>query len=205
MHIDFISKQLNNHTPRFLGYKHEHAVLLPLVYYQDEWHILFQIRSQQVPQPGEVSFPGGRVETGETPLQAAIRETHEEIGFDPERINIIGEMDKIANGRRLVHCYVGELTDFELNDLVINKAEVERIFLKPLSYFLNNPAKHFRFNTERRFGEDFPSKAFKNIDTSIYKTSRSISRIPYYPVEEEVIWGLTAQLVSHFINIINEN
>lgn len=49
---------------------------------------MYEIRSQHVSQPGEVSFPGGRVEEGETYQQAAIRETVEELNIEPEQVHV---------------------------------------------------------------------------------------------------------------------
>lgn len=41
---------------------------------------------------GQVSFPGGSLEVGETPVQAALREAHEEIGIDPSRVTVLGQL-----------------------------------------------------------------------------------------------------------------
>lgn len=200
--LNHIIKKMNEYSPKFLGYRHEHAVLLPLVYHNREWHLLFEIRSHNITHPGEVSFPGGRVEKHETALRASLRETYEEIGFPIERINVIGEIDRIANGYRIVHCFVGILMDFDEQELVLNKNEVSKVFFKPLHYFLENKPNLFTFENERRIGSDFPESNFKNIDTTQFKTGIYEHTTPYYPVEEEIIWGLTAQLIQHFVEVI---
>ena len=54
----------------------EFAVLAPLVRVDGETHLLFEVRALHMRrQPGEVCFPGGQIEEGETPLEAAVRET----------------------------------------------------------------------------------------------------------------------------------
>lgn len=205
MDIYQVKSKIQNHKPGFVGYKYEYAVLLPLVYVDDQWQILFEIRSHNITQPGEVSFPGGRVEAGESPMQAALRETEEEIGHQIQQIEVLGEIDRIANGRVIVHCYVGILNHFDLNKLVINEDEVAEIFIKPVDYFIQQPAKTFTYQTERKFNDDFPIKKFKNIDAMHYKKASLSHQIPYYPTQEEVIWGLTAELIKHFIQIIQMN
>lgn len=59
----------------------------------DQWQVLYQVRSESISQPGEVSFPGGGVEEGETPQQAAVREAVEELNIQSEQIDILGEID----------------------------------------------------------------------------------------------------------------
>ena len=63
-----IKDKLAHYEPKPLGEKGRYAVLLPLIYdvKTDKYQILYQVRSEHISQPGEVSFPGGRVEEGET-------------------------------------------------------------------------------------------------------------------------------------------
>ncbi|MBQ6458187.1 MAG: CoA pyrophosphatase, partial [Exiguobacterium sp.] len=54
-------------------YEQTAAVLIPLVQIDQEWHVVFEVRAHTMrQQPGEISFPGGRLENGETPVEAAI-------------------------------------------------------------------------------------------------------------------------------------
>src|SRR5690606_20430146 len=73
------------------------AVLLPLIFFQNEWHILFTRRTDKVEShKGQVSFPGGASDNGETtPEQTALRETQEEIGVHPNDVKIIGRLSKM--------------------------------------------------------------------------------------------------------------
>jgi 8-oxo-dGTP pyrophosphatase MutT (NUDIX family) len=45
--------------------------------------------------PGQVSFPGGSLDAGETPREAALREAHEEIGLEPSEIEVFGELPEL--------------------------------------------------------------------------------------------------------------
>jgi len=97
---------------------------------------------------GQVAFPGGRIDAGETPVQAALRETHEELGLDPAQVTILGE----ADGYRTVTGYhvtpVVGLVPPDL-DLAPNPAEVAGWFEAPLDFVLD-PANQQRMSAEFR-------------------------------------------------------
>lgn len=200
--INHIKEQVANHQASFLGYAFESSVLLPLVYHDDQWQILYQVRSPHVSQPGEVSFPGGRLEPGETPLEAALRETEEEIGFPVENIEVLGEIDRVANGKLMVYCHVGILKDFDESKLNINHFEVDSIFFRPVDFFIENPPKIYQFEIERKFDEHFPSNQFQSLSKTVYKKGTTKSSLPYYDFHEATLWGLTAQLTRHFVELI---
>ena len=61
------------HTPTLMGERGGSAVLVPLVRQDGEYCLLYEIRSANVRQPGEVCFPGGKREAGETAIQCALR------------------------------------------------------------------------------------------------------------------------------------
>ena len=83
MFLDKLKKELNDKQPLFIGEETalRYAVLIPLVQVDGEWHVLFEVRSLTMrKQPGDISFPGGRIDpTDASPMEAAIRETHEEL------------------------------------------------------------------------------------------------------------------------------
>src|SRR5512133_421781 len=70
------------------------AVLIPLVWHDDEWHLLFTRRTDTVEShKGQVSFPGGACDEGETtPEQTALREADEEIGVNPNDVKVLGRI-----------------------------------------------------------------------------------------------------------------
>src|SRR5512134_3012468 len=73
------------------------AVLIPLVWHDDEWHLLYTRRTDTVEShKGQVSFPGGACDEGEiTPEQTALREAEEEIGLDAEDVKILGRLSNL--------------------------------------------------------------------------------------------------------------
>ena len=118
-----LKKKFENYTPYINGYKNmkRASVLIPLVKENNSYSILFQLRSKTMShQPGEISFPGGKIEANETPLEACIRETCEEIGACEADIEIISPLDiYVSHANLIIHPFVGYVKNYE--NLKINK------------------------------------------------------------------------------------
>ena len=97
-----IEKAIKSYSPKPIGEEKAYAVLLPLITIDNEWHVLYEVRSETISQPGEVSFPGGRIEAGESPQEAAVRETHEELNIPTEAITVLGEIDYLVQNHRTI-------------------------------------------------------------------------------------------------------
>lgn len=82
---------------------------------------------------GEMSFPGGRLEPGETPLEAALREAHEEVGLDPAAVEVRGELDHLSTvvSRSYIVPVVAEVHGRP--ELRPGTSEVDRILWVPLA------------------------------------------------------------------------
>lgn len=150
------------------------AVLAPIVKRPEGWTMLFTQRAEETPaHPGQISFPGGRVqESDANAVATALRETREEIGLDHTRIEPIGAWDQYETGTGFrITPIVGLIEPgFELT---LDPREVASVFEAPLS-FLFDPANH-----ERREGE--------------WRGHRR----HYYamPYEGRFIWGATAGMI----------
>ena len=93
-----IDKGISAHIPGLLDGKRAFAVLVPLVEREDGIRVLYEVRALTLRrQPGEVCFPGGHMEVGETPEQCALRETEEELGIPMDKIRVLGRLDFIAH------------------------------------------------------------------------------------------------------------
>ena len=117
------------------------AVLIPIIVLDNNEFVLFEKRSSTVRQPGEVSFPGGHFDLryDKDFLPTAIRETCEELGIENTCLDIIGSIGTlVAPMGVVVEAYLGILKINSLDKLRIDHKEVERIFLIPLEYFINN-------------------------------------------------------------------
>ena len=120
------------------------AILLPLIEVEGKDSLLFEVRSQQLDmQPGEVCFPGGRIEAGETPEEAAVREIWEELRVAQEQIEILGPLDRMVHFSGTVYPLLGRVDSLALPNLKLNEDEVEEVFTVPLEFFLTHPGKQY--------------------------------------------------------------
>ena len=200
--INKIKQKVEGYDPKIFGKQEKSAVLLPLIKVQDEWHILYEVRSKVVSQAGDSSFPGGRVEDNETYEEAAIRETMEELNIKRENIVIYGEIDYIVSERMIIHCFVGKLVNLKIEAIQPN-VEVEEVYTVPLNFLLRNKPKYFAVNFNPTLEEDFVKNQADN--SSEYRFENNRQRIPYYEISTHSLWGFTANLTERFIEIITED
>lgn len=119
------------------------AVLIPIFEYPEHLTVLFIRRTAHLRHhSGQVAFPGGRVETHDRSMEeTALRETREEIGLDPKRVQVITRLDDYharVSGYRITPV-VGTVS--LPVDLVPDPYEVDEIFEVPIDYLLD-PAHH---------------------------------------------------------------
>lgn len=194
-----IRRIIQTYDARALGVERGYAVLLPLININGDYHILYEVRSEHVPQAGDTSFPGGRIEKGETPKEAAIRETMEELNIQRENIELIGEIDYIVAHHRIIYCYVGEIVGIDYRDIFPN-IEVERLFTVPLDHLLENGPEIYHINFKQANKDQFP---YHLVNRGMkYPFSQMKQAIPFYDLKDETLWGYTANLTDRFIQII---
>ena len=88
----------------------KYAVFIPIINIDGKDHILFEVRSDIVSQKGEVSFPGGGVNKGESFEMAAIRECREELNLDEKDISLKGYSSMIlSSSERIIKAYFGRI------------------------------------------------------------------------------------------------
>lgn len=176
-----------------------YSVFAPLVEINNSTHLLFEVRSDQLrKQPGEISFPGGRIEEGESWREAAIRETREELNLDDDQIEWISDLNLATiSDSRLVYAGVGRiLTDF--SNIKANEDEVYKIFTVPLSFFLNTTPDIYHVKKEIRPPHDFPYELIPNGRS--YRWSDEGYDIPFYVYDNNIIWGLTARIIIDIVS-----
>lgn len=203
MNLEDIFSNLRNHTPEILGSNQfgKYAVLLPLVVLEDEVHVLFEVRSQRLRrQPGEVCYPGGRIDSEDKNEKgAAIRETIEELGLKDEDITHVLPLDYfISPFGMIIYPYVGIITN--PHHIQPNPEEVGETFTVPLTYFLNTEPKIFTVNFKAEPEENFPFEWIIGGQNYNWQT-RQLEEY-FYTYDHRVIWGLTARILAHFIELI---
>lgn len=141
---------LQTYQPRKVGTQNQRrsAVLIPILDLPD-YPILYTQRSFQLKNhAGQISFPGGVVESGETAWEAALREAQEEVGIPPEKVQRMGQIDDVYSPRGFhIRCMVGLVQPFQVK---LNEWEVTRILTVPFAelfeaaYHQILPWKHFQ-------------------------------------------------------------
>lgn len=180
------------------------AVLLPLVSIGSELHVLFEKRSANMnSQPAEVCFPGGSrdYEDGSS-RNTAVRECCEELGIAPDNIEVIADLDIMVSPLNVI---VEPFLAYIKNPDIINPNldEVEYIFTVPLDYFINNQPQASHITMQMDFPDDYPFDLIPN--GRDYPFKAGVFEQYFYVWDKEVVWGLTARILRHFIELINNN
>ncbi|WP_243414739.1 NUDIX hydrolase [Sporosalibacterium faouarense] len=203
MDLNTIKNKIEGRNAKPLNVVKKYSVILPLVIVDGELHILYEVRSKNLnTQPGEISFPGGKVEEGENYKEAAIRETCEELNICKDDIKVLGELDYIVSPYNFkLHIYCGIIDNVDVNDIRCNKDEVDHIFTVPLNYFLRNNPMEYNIELETVIGEDFPYHLIQN--GKEYNWRKGLYPVFFYEYNNYVIWGMTARFTKNFIDILN--
>ena len=187
------------------------AVLVLLMMSEGEYHFVFEKRSANIRQPGEICFPGGGFDINEDSdyKDTAVRETVEELGISKDSITVLGRLDTILVPSGIsVDAFCG-ITDVKsINDFKINHDEIEKIFTLPVSYFMKNEPEIFKLNIQIQpyhidaNGKEvitFPAEEL-GLPSMYSKPWGNAKHTVYvYRTDEGLIWGLTAKLIMDFI------
>lgn len=203
MKIEDIKEKIKCIDAKPIDINYFYSVLLPIIEIGNEAHILYEVRANHLKvQPGEVCFPGGAIETGETPREAAVRETCEELNLKPDDIEIQGPLDYLVKtGSYLLYPYTGFL-NVDFTDIAYNTNEVGSVFTIPISYLMDYVPEEHRISYKIHTEDDFP---YDKINGGTEYKWRSIGyHIPFYEYEGKVIWGMTARITKNFIERLKD-
>jgi 8-oxo-dGTP pyrophosphatase MutT (NUDIX family) len=159
------------------------AVLVLLYPHQGRWHLPMTVRQGHLPtHAGQVSFPGGGVDEGETPAAAALREAQEELGIDPASCELLGPMSPlyIFHSNYDVRPWLAHTSArpaFEPND-----AEVARLLELPLD----------------------PLPAYDTSGTMTIQRGALRFEAPCLPCGDTRLWGASLMILGELVELLRE-
>jgi len=168
-----------NHDPR------PAAVLIPFLHKEGEWHVLFTLRTDTLPEhSGQVAFPGGRTDPQDSsPISTALREAHEEINLKPDVVEILGNLKRLPTiTNYCITPVVGVIPwPYEFS---LKKEEVSKIFTIPLKW-LSDPNNH---EIQQR---------------NLQIPNKSIPVIYFKQYDGELLWGVSAHITINLLKTLN--
>lgn len=196
-----IQNKLAGHSPQHIGHEqiNWYSLLLPLIEKEDGMHLLFEVRSLNMRrQPGEICFPGGRVDQeDQNSEETAMREAVEELGIPTHLIKDVSSFGYMLSPFGMkIDAHVGVLDSTE-DSLKPNPHEVEEVFTVPLEYFLRTEPEIHYIQMEVQPEEGFPYENIPNGKQYQWSKQRYAEHFYYYG--DRVIWGLTARILYDFI------
>lgn len=158
------------------------SVLVPMLFRDGEWHVVVTQRTQHVEHhKGQISFPGGACEAEDADLKAtALRETFEEIGIPPDRVEILGVLDDFRTITNFVVTPFVAVVPYPL-DYKIEAREVEAVLEVPLSFLLA-PANS-RMESREHEGR--------------------LYQVLFWDYGSYTIWGATARILKGLLDLMN--
>lgn len=157
------------------------AVLVGLYGPGPDYHVLYTVRTSRVEHhKGQISFPGGRCDPGDTGIvHTALRETHEEIGIQHHHVTVLGLLDDIITSSQFTVTPVLAQIKEHPYDFKLQEIEVETLLTVPLSH-LADPANRL-----------------------LMDEGKEVRPGASYRFGQHVIWGATARMTTHFLDILN--
>jgi 8-oxo-dGTP pyrophosphatase MutT (NUDIX family) len=140
------------------------------------------LRTSDINHGGQISFPGGGAEEGESVNETALREAHEEIGINAEDVTIIGRLSDlyVNHSNNRVTPVVGFMD--ERPEFTLNPNEVEELFTVELDSLLKK----------------------KNITVEDWDLQANKYRVPYWDVHRVPLWGATAMMLRELLDLYKE-
>ena len=175
------------------------AVCVPLISEEttDSPLLLFEVRSSKIKtQPGDVCFPGGHMEEGETAEETAIRETCEELLLKIGQIRPVCPLDVFCDGCMMISPVLARLEAYRGT---YSSQEVSEVFTVPLSWFMDHEPERHTLELVHLKSETFPYELINGGEN--YHFRRRFDDELFYRCKstdgrDRIIWGLTARIIK---------
>lgn len=184
-HLQMNPLHFNPNFPKLIPDENSHKTAVLILLFPDsnnKLSVLLTLRSDKLKNhSGEISFPGGHLEGDEDSVKAALRETYEEVGIQPEKINVIGRLSPFfaLPSDSFIQPIVGYID--HLDNLTLNPDEVQESILVPIEDLLNP----------------------NNLDYKIIQKNDRTIQIPYWKIHSQrPLWGATAMIMNELLIII---
>ena len=178
-----------------------YAVAVLLVQKDPEVRLLFEKRSARLStQPGDICFPGGRIEDGENGAAALRRELQEELCLsesEADNFHILGRLPLYHKERMIIEPYVVETHELPCH---FNPEEVEELFTVPLSFFTGQGPACYTIRCHVCLPEDFPTDRI--VGGAAYQWRPRREQIYFYQWQDRCIWGITAAIIREFVHFL---
>lgn len=147
-----------------------------------ELELVLTLRTEHIDHGGQISFPGGRAHEGESPVATALREAKEEIGVNPDFVQIIGQLSDlyVSHSNNLVIPVVGYSE--KRPDFQVNPNEVKEVFAVELKSLLHK----------------------KNLTVEDWDLRSHTYKVPYWNIHRVPLWGATAMMLNELLELTRE-
>ncbi len=175
------------------------AVIVPIIQKNGQEHVVFEVRSSKLNwQPGDICFPGGKIEPGDAnALEAAQRELTEELGVVREQIHILGPLDYVESPVGVTVWPFAAYIDTQ--QFTISQGEIDHIFTVPVAWFTAHKPQVCQIEMATRPAPGFPDGL--SISGQTQWKQRKNYNVLIYAYQNYKIWGITAHILDNFISI----
>lgn len=159
------------------------AGVLALLYpWNGELYLILTRRTERLRHhQAQISFPGGKQEPGEDLVQTALRETREELGIQPEFLQVLGALTPlyIPPSNYCIHPIVASLS--QRPELILSPKEVEEAIEVPVAHLLES----------------------QNVHEELWTIRGIPVRVPFYFFKGNKIWGATAMVLAELLELLD--